>query len=325
MSKDKEQTLYIGQYTEFPLEDISLHAVLKPLPPIHKDDPEVLQIADSIGELGILHPLIITTKGELMDGRRRLAAAKRMQLVKVPVHVMDEAKAALLVIAALRDRAHMNKSQLAFMMVPMLLPSFQYAWKKRMANLGSKNTETAPDSFGDTSDLPKPLEEWARELKMDVGMLQKAYRVHKHFEDKTKRTLTDDYKNTEKDVTFEQFYRKRMFWEETPERKPYSLKGVLAGIGYQLDKEATEKSGNPKKNSGGRPASTEKKLKAFKETFKSLNTRTGYWDAFDEDTKEEAIAPLDKTLEKIPDDLLETMAKKFSAEVKRRKAAKEEK
>lgn len=59
------------------------------------DDEKIAELAGSIRDKGILHPLIVTRKGEgrfeLVSGERRLRAAKVAGLAEVPIIVREEA------------------------------------------------------------------------------------------------------------------------------------------------------------------------------------------------------------------------------------------
>jgi ParB-like nuclease domain len=58
--------------------------------PRHRRDlGDVDGLAASIAEVGLLHPVVITSAGILIAGARRLAAAKRLGWTRVPIHVVD--------------------------------------------------------------------------------------------------------------------------------------------------------------------------------------------------------------------------------------------
>lgn len=63
----------------------------------------VLHLVGSIERLGLLHPLVINTRNELVAGRRRLAAVKELGWDKVPVTVVASLDDALLALTAERD------------------------------------------------------------------------------------------------------------------------------------------------------------------------------------------------------------------------------
>jgi hypothetical protein len=53
--------------------------------PVDPSDPEIVALAKSIGERGILEPLVISADGYILSGHRRYAAAKLAGLESVPV------------------------------------------------------------------------------------------------------------------------------------------------------------------------------------------------------------------------------------------------
>jgi hypothetical protein len=57
-----------------------------------RDLGDIDELAASIAELGLLHPIVIRSDGRLIAGERRLAACKRLGWKKVPVTVIDLAE-----------------------------------------------------------------------------------------------------------------------------------------------------------------------------------------------------------------------------------------
>jgi ParB/RepB/Spo0J family partition protein len=54
-----------------------------------RDLGDIKGLAESIAEVGLLHPIVITPSGDLVAGGRRLAACKRLDWANVPVNVVD--------------------------------------------------------------------------------------------------------------------------------------------------------------------------------------------------------------------------------------------
>ena len=50
---------------------------------------DLTALAESVGEVGLLHPVVVTPQGRLIAGRRRLEAVKLLGWRTVPVHVVD--------------------------------------------------------------------------------------------------------------------------------------------------------------------------------------------------------------------------------------------
>lgn len=63
---------------------------------IRKDPGDLAALADSIGRLGLLHPIVIAPTDDLLAGWRRLEAAKLLGWTEVPVSVAND-------VADLRD------------------------------------------------------------------------------------------------------------------------------------------------------------------------------------------------------------------------------
>ena len=66
-----------------------------------KDLGDLRSLADSIGEVGLLHPVVVTPEGRLIAGQRRLEACRLLGWSEVPVTVVDLYQAA-------RGEAHEN-------------------------------------------------------------------------------------------------------------------------------------------------------------------------------------------------------------------------
>ncbi len=57
--------------------------------PIELTDPDIIELADSIAEIGVQEPLVVTADYFVVSGHRRLAAAKQARLSSVPCRVLD--------------------------------------------------------------------------------------------------------------------------------------------------------------------------------------------------------------------------------------------
>lgn len=54
-----------------------------------RDLGDVDALAGSIRDVGLLHPVVITTEGVLVAGARRLEACRRLGMTEVPVAVVE--------------------------------------------------------------------------------------------------------------------------------------------------------------------------------------------------------------------------------------------
>ena len=66
-----------------------------------KDLGDLRSLADSISEVGLLHPVVVTPEGRLIAGQRRLGACRLLGWPEVPVTVVD-------LLQAARGEAHEN-------------------------------------------------------------------------------------------------------------------------------------------------------------------------------------------------------------------------
>src|ERR1700686_1483955 len=66
-----------------------------------KDLGDLRALAESIAEVGLLHPVVVTPEGRLIAGQRRLRACRLLGWTEVPVTVVDLYQAA-------RGEAHEN-------------------------------------------------------------------------------------------------------------------------------------------------------------------------------------------------------------------------
>src|SRR6266853_5675984 len=66
-----------------------------------KELGDVRALADSIAEVGLLHPIVVTPEGRLIAGQRRLQACRLLGWQDVPVTIVD-------LLQAARGEAHEN-------------------------------------------------------------------------------------------------------------------------------------------------------------------------------------------------------------------------
>jgi N6-adenosine-specific RNA methylase IME4 len=105
-----------------------------------KDLGDLRSLADSIAEVGLLHPIVVTPEGRLIAGQRRLEACRFLEWADVPVTVVDLYQAA-------RGEAHENFVR------KDLLPSEIVALKRAVEPLERK---AARERQGSRADLCSP-------------------------------------------------------------------------------------------------------------------------------------------------------------------------
>src|ERR1022692_3268816 len=94
-----------------------------------KDLGDLRALADSIAEVGLLHPVVVTPSGRLIAGQRRLEACRQLGWTDVPVTVVD-------LLQAARGEAHENFVR------KDLLPSEIVALKRAIEPLERREART---------------------------------------------------------------------------------------------------------------------------------------------------------------------------------------
>jgi N6-adenosine-specific RNA methylase IME4/ParB-like chromosome segregation protein Spo0J len=105
-----------------------------------KDLGDLRPLAESIAEVGLLHPVVVTPEGRLIAGQRRLEACRMLEWTDVPVTVIDLYQAA-------RGEAHEN------LVRKDLLPSEIVALKRAIEPLERR---AARERQGSRADLCLP-------------------------------------------------------------------------------------------------------------------------------------------------------------------------
>jgi N6-adenosine-specific RNA methylase IME4 len=105
-----------------------------------RDLGDLRALADSIAEVGLLHPIVVTPEGRLIAGQRRLEACRRLEWAEIPVTVVD-------LLQAARGEAHEN------LVRKDLLPSEIVALKRAIEPLERRD---ARERQGHRADLCHP-------------------------------------------------------------------------------------------------------------------------------------------------------------------------
>jgi N6-adenosine-specific RNA methylase IME4 len=103
-----------------------------------KDLGDLRVLADSIAEVGLLHPVVVTPEGRLIAGQRRLEACRSLGWAEVPVTIVD-------LLQAARGEAHENFVR------KDLLPSEIVALKRAIEPLERREARERQGSRADIS------------------------------------------------------------------------------------------------------------------------------------------------------------------------------
>ena len=85
------------KYADFPVGEIVVANRTR------KELGELLNLTCSIERVGLLHPVVLNAKHELIAGGRRLAAVKKLGWETIPTVIVDNLEDAILALAAERD------------------------------------------------------------------------------------------------------------------------------------------------------------------------------------------------------------------------------
>lgn len=207
---------------DMPPQDLTLHAALRAQPGSWADeDPRFVALCRDIREQGLLCPLLVTGAKEIVDGRHRWRAAKRLGLPVVPCQLVDGLRAAEIILGSLLARRHYTPGQRAYLVADLIHDAWQAAKAREQANrrtnfgrmLQSANcvravenqpltqisgaepgAYNAPDAlpaapapdglvvaYNAPAEAPPTVETYARGLGVTVRLLQQARQIWQHY------------------------------------------------------------------------------------------------------------------------------------------------
>lgn len=110
-------------------------------------DADLDQMAADIRDRGLVHPLVMTPDGQLLDGRNRLEACARAGVAPRWI-VYDGDDAVRFVMSVNLERRHLNEDERAFLALE-LLPIIEAESRRRMlAGTSLTPEQDGPDLFG---------------------------------------------------------------------------------------------------------------------------------------------------------------------------------
>ncbi len=145
-------------------KSLRLHKLRKHFPGIDKEAPDWIALTDSIAAEGILQPLLITAEGFIVDGGWRWESAKDWQLTQVPVQIVAEERAAVIIAETLIARKQMTRGATVYLMMPIIKEVVMSAELRRLANISAgrktNEIELKPQCFSMSSNWNEgePLE-----------------------------------------------------------------------------------------------------------------------------------------------------------------------
>lgn len=164
------------QIVYLPLGDLNVHPAVKGLP--YLPEAQFKALVESIREHGILQPLMVAVD-EVVDGRDRLKAARRLQLTEVPCILKPADQVVTLSLNSL-VRKHYEPGARAYLATPLLEQALAETTARQIANLkkGAKSPSVGKPTLGERV---TPTEALAGQLGISRDTLFQARKVAKLF------------------------------------------------------------------------------------------------------------------------------------------------
>ena len=299
------------------LEDLTIHPVVKNLARL--SDDEMLGWRRSLKWLGEenVPPIFITAENKIVDGRHRYWCARKLGWKTIPVAVVADNEIGKIVVGSLAARRAYSKAQIVFILAEFVDPALNRAAQLAGLKIG-KNANVSPLRT-DSQPWLLSTSELAEIIGVSCRIVGQALEVRELFKaDQTRRTMTDRNGVVEKDVTFEEFFTPRIIRSEDPEAprtRAYGLGAVLAGAKAIIQ---MEHRADVRPHGGGRTEKIGRQLELFNDALHDFQNKFIYWEKWDADARTEAVKAFEPVVEHMPKDLLTALAKKITAELKRR-------
>ena len=263
--------------TDVPLDLLTVHPLLEPMPPLPYDAPEMRAMIDGIELHGVLRPVIVNARREIMtdDGRSVARAAEKAGLDHLPTIVRPDEDAPALILTALCGYRHLSKSALAYLAFPLMEAGRESRLARRTSNLkaGAKSRASRTVTFGETVD------DIAERMGFGRNHYYQGRQVHALF------AQQPAYKAQMEPLLL-----------SGDEREQVSLQGVLAGWTGKLNE--------------GQPRRQSDQLDLFGKAFDALRyhfTRT--WGSMDADRRAALAPEIRETVADMPPEVRDLFAK----------------
>ncbi len=272
------------------------HPSLKHIPAPPKDGPEVVAMADTIQQHDqYLLPIVVDDQNRILtdDGRLRWMGAKRLGMTEVPVVIQPHELGPSIVLQALVHRAHLTKSALAYLAIPLLKPALEAARVWRVECLKNGHSSVAHSvRYG------KNLDDLAQSVGIGSRLFDLAVEVHREFDNDSRKYAfvvqggPEDGQEVMQTLRehFEPLILRQMVDSEHEDQRPIGLGGVMKAIGSIR---ATK----------GEPKRTASQLELFTGGFSALQKRFRYWPDLAPAEKRQAAEFVRNWIESMPDDL----------------------
>lgn len=253
--------------------ELKLHPLKRHLPQPatwQKGGESYNSLCDDVRVNGLREPLLIDPDGFVVDGEIRWHVARQLQLSGVPVSVVEDSPATVMLMS-LAHRRHLTKSGLAYASYPLLVPALEESKQRRLANL--KNG-TKPGAFAVGAETAETL---AESIGVSRRLFFYAKEVHEIFA---------------KDAEFKRLMEPNILSDDPEEC--IGLGRVIAGYGGRT-------------STAGKTKHVGEQLKLFTETVEESFIRIKYWQQLDEDGRRAVWKEVDRFAAEVEPEHIEGM------------------
>ncbi len=311
MTNATGEVLRVEFWDPAPLRAHPLHGFL---PETDKESPEWHAFVDNLSGAGPerIPPIYVTPEGLVMDGMRRLQAAKQLQWERIAVVVRSEWEAASLMVESLVGQRHLSKGAKVYLILGVHREYVQSAESRRLSNLrrgvktlekalkAPKYTECTSGNGGGTDGTNGTYAELAERVGSSLILVKQASAIRRAFEltakvefefqDGSRRTLRAHFEPQILDA-----------------EHPMGLGEVLKGIGWFVDENGKAKNqAPPERNSH---------LHYFERGLENFSKQGQHWTAFTAKERSYAEGVIGTAVKDWPLGLLEAVRDNVKAEL----------
>lgn len=250
--------------------DLRVHSVLRGVPKLPADSQEFLVLVESIRLHGLIEPLIITSDGDIVDGRHRAAALLTIDRdADAWCMIVAQERAPEIALATLSARRHLvTKGQLAYVAFPLYRPAYE-AVVRRVGEMRRNGVLQSSDQAG--------VDVLAEQMGVSRDEFLRAAKVHK---------------------IFSQHPELRDVWEPRilDTHAPIGLGAVIAGI-----------AGEAATKGKARPPQRNTALSRWDCSWTELGKHARAWDRWSSEDRDHAAEKVRTTVADLPDPLLDVL------------------
>ena len=288
-----------------------MHPLHKHLPKPDVESAEWHAFVDGLSAAGPegIPPIFLTEEGFVLDGARRLQAAKQLQWTKLAGIYRPETEAASIMVESLLGQRSLSKGAKVYLCLNLLPDYAKSAEIRRLSNLkrGTKTLEKPRNLPNRTQYLSgNNADEIAAWLGCSGRLFEQAVRIRRFFDLPRLAETKIPYQDGTS-ATLREYFEPRIL----DAVHPMGLGEVLKGIGALVDEE-----GNVREQF---PPERNSHLFYWERSWAGWAKQCSRWDALNTQEQAKAVAVVKDALRDVPEAVLENLTEVASEEKKRRR------